>query len=162
MPSNKKTLICGFCERPFTQKNLRTKHEFCSTECRSKAYTRDTFAKTKGKKFGNLIVTSLAGKDKRNQRLVNTLCDCGAETQKLLTLVLKGTATRCNQCCPCNPKKTIRDIVKQKLSDEKRITPNVRAFIQEGDDGTGDYIDKIAFAYRLEKKIVRDILVEKN
>lgn len=72
---------CATCETPLYRKpshwnaNLKA---YCNSECRKGTKS----PKLEGKRFGKLVVLSLAGRDRFGNMLWNCQCDCGKTTSK--------------------------------------------------------------------------------
>jgi len=118
------------------------KHYFLIGDCEMKI-KKDLV----GQKFGRLLVQSYAGKDKRNTKLWNCLCDCGNQTiVRYGSLISGGT-----QSCGCLRRERASEANKkhglsgtptyQKWSDMKKRCRNPKSKLYPQYGGAGITMD---------------------
>ena len=147
----------------YTSACITVKHSFCDIKCRTEFGRKEVLKEMIGKKFGYLTVVEYVGVNRTGNNMCRVICDCGEEAVFPLTLIKTSRRKKCCKKCDIDKEdKANRRIAKVKIDKKDRITTSVRNFIRELDDGTKQYVDKIAVAYRLKKDDVREILSGKK
>ncbi len=98
--------------------------KYCSRACQLKAYaSMDKSSKWIGKKFYNLLVLKKAGKDDKNNFILECQCDCGNKKEVKATYLKTGEVKSCG-CRRSPPSQEYDELIKNKIRSKILVLEN--------------------------------------